>query len=271
MRWDVSGTKSHVAGEHDPRPRAKVIEMRKAIPVLFCTALVFSEGLASGKGLAGQTHSSKGKRLTFRIAQILGFKTADYPLPRKKVAKGLQTLMTAAVACTMLACGAVKPHLYSIGLLNLSSAMQAQITTTAVLAAQRDFDHEDNGTAIIHNHVYAVRSIEHEHKTILAEVVKTGDGTITLQVYADEYELTIDPSMIEGYLIDDHPNVGRVVKLTSDAVGISHLNGDVFAVYNNGIHAINITSKTSLNGEREELHEKDDAPHIRFAYESQLQ
>lgn len=245
--------------------------MRKAISVLLCTALVFSGMLASGTGLAGQAHGNKGKRLALRIAQILDFKTASYPLQHKKIAKGLPTLLTTAVACTLLACGAVKPHLYSIGLLNPSSAMQAQTITTAVLAAQRDFDHEDKGTAIIHNHVYTVRSIEHEHKTILAEVIKAGDGTITLQVYADKYELTIDPSMIEGYLIDDHPNVGRVVKLTSDAVGISHLNGDVFAVYTNGIHAINITSKTDLNGEREELHGKDDAPHIRFAYEDQLQ
>lgn len=254
-----------------PWPQGKVIKMRRAISVLFCTALVFSEGLASGKGLAGQAHGNKGKRLALRIAQIFGFKTASYPLQHKKTAKGLQTLMTAAVACTMFACGAVKPHLYSIGLLNPSSAMQAQATITAVLAAQRDFDHEDRGTAIIHNHVYAVRSIEHGHKTILAEVVKAEDGTMTLQVYADKYELTTDPSTIEGYLIDDHPNVGRVVKLTSEAVGISHLNGNVFAVYNNGIHAINITSKTDLNGEREELHEKDDVPHIRFAYEHQLQ
>lgn len=255
--------------------------MIKTISIPLCTAIVFcGMMLSSDTGWAKLEHSTelvkqvqgnKGKRLVLRLAQILGFKTASRPLRHKQASKGLPTLLTTAVACTLFSCGAIKPHLYTTGLLNPSSAMQARTITTAVLAAQRDFDHEDKGTAIIDNHVYTVRSIEHEHKTILAEVIKAGDGTITLQVYADKYELTIDPSMIEGYLIDDHPHVGRVVKLTSDAVGISHLNGNVFAVYDNGIHAINITSKTDLDGQREELHAKDDAPHIRFAYEDQLQ
>ena len=187
-----------------------------------------------------------------------------------RIATRIQLLLTTVFACTTFSCGTVKPHLYTIGILNPSSAMQAETVADEMLAIQRDFDSEvEDDQQVIRNHVYVVKPIE--HKIILAEVIKEADRTINIQGYADKYELTIDPEAIEGYLIDDHPNVGRVVKLTSNAVGISHLNGIVFAVYNNGIHAIKITGKTELDGKQEKLHEKDDAPHVRYAYEYQLQ
>ena len=222
------------------------------LTLLLCITLAFS----STNALHAQ--GNKGNR----IAKVLGFKESSYSL--------FQQLMLTTVVCITFSCGTVKPHLYTIGILNPSSAMQADTVADEVLAIQRDFDSEvEDDQQVIRNHVYVVKPIE--HKIILAEVIKEADRTITIQGYADKYELTIDPKAIEGYLIDDHPNVGRVVKLTSNAVGISHLNGIVFAVYNNGIHAIKVTSKTDLDGKQEKLHGKDDTPHIRYAYEYQLQ
>ncbi len=223
------------------------------LTLLLCITLAFN----STNALHAQ--GNKGNR----IAKVLGIKESSYTLFQ-------QLLLTTVFACTTFSCGTVKPHLYTIGILNPSSAMQAETVADEMLAIQRDFDSEvEDDQQVIRNHVYVVKPIE--HKIILAEVVKEADRTINIQGYADKYELTIDPEAIEGYLIDDHPNVGRVVKLTSNAVGISHLNGIVFAVYNNGIHAIKITGKTDLDGKQEKLHEKDDAPHVRYAYEYQLQ
>ncbi len=237
--------------------------MKKIIPALFCIAFVFST----------TTASARGKRLVTRITQAIGFKVGSHPLRSKtgtRTATRMQTLLTGALACAMFSCAAVKPHdvLYTLGVLNPSSAMQAETIADAVLAARRDFDHEGEGTTIIHNHVYAIKSVE--PKVILAEVVKDGNGVLTLRRYTDKYEMTVISDAVEGYLLDDHPHIGRIVELTSDAVGISHLNGAVFAVYTNGIHAIKIFSKTDLDGKQEALHRKDDAPHVRFAYEHQL-
>lgn len=213
---------------------------------------------------------NKGNRLTTRIAQVLGFQ------PKQLVI----TTTFAVLTCTMLSCGTIKPHLYDIGLLNPSSAMQAKTIAEAVLVAQRGFVLElESGKEdakatdrlqVMHNHAYLLKPMGFGYEPMLVEIIKENDSLVTVKGYASKYKLTISPETVKGYLIDNHPNVGRVVKLTSDAVGITHFNGMVFAVYSNGIHAIKITSKTTLDGEQEELHSKDDAPHIRFAYEDQL-
>ena len=229
--------------------------MKKLIPtLLLALTLTFSNLQAQG---------NQGKRIATRIAQALGFKTDS---PRVM-------LLTTALACTTLlsSCSGVKPSLYKIGVLNPSSAMQAKTIADAVLAAQPNLDKQPTSELqIMLQHAYLHKPTGSGYKAMLVKIVREKDSVITVQGYADQYELTTDREAIAGYLFDNHPNVGRIVKLTSDAVGISHLNGMVFAVYTNGIHAIKITSKTTLEGEQEELHTKDDAPHIRFAYESQL-
>lgn len=226
-----------------------------------------------------QAQGNKGNRLTTRIAQVLGFQPKQLMI----------TTTLAVLTCTMLSCGTIKPHLYDIGLLNPSSAMQAKTIAEAVLVAQRGFVLElesgkelaklENGKEdakatdrlqVMHNHAYLLKPMKFGYEPMLVEIIKENDRLVTVKGYANKYKLTVSPETVKGYLIDNHPNVGRVVKLTSDAVGITHFNGMVFAVYNNGIHAIKITSKTTLDGEQEELHGKDDAPHIRFAYEDQL-
>ena len=203
----------------------------------------------------------KGNRLTTRIAQALGFKTGhSLSLPK-------QLFLTSALACTMLACGSIKPALYDIGLLNPNSAMRAETISTSLHAAQRDFDSDGTGTTIIPQHVYVHRNTGMGYEGVLAEVIETEEDNLTIQIYDNKYELTIAPEDVKAYLIDDHPSVGRKVKLPTHAVGFSHFNGTVIAVYNNDMLVIKVTSKTDLDGKDEKLHKKDDAPHIRFAYE----
>ena len=210
-----------------------------------------------------QARSDKGKRIATRIAQALNFKADIYALPK-------QLLVTTALACTMLACGSMKPALYNIGLLEANSAMRAETTVAKVLAAQRNFDSDGTGTVLIRNHIYVHKPTEFGHKTVLASIVKAEAQLLTIQIYPDKFKLTINPDSVKAYLIDDHPNVGREISIPSEQVGISHFNGTVFGVYSNGMHAINLTSKIALDGTQIELHGKDDAPHIRYAYEHQL-
>ena len=229
--------------------------MKQLVPtLLLCITLAFSSSTPA--------QGNKGHRIAARMAKVLGFKTAGSSLPQ-------QLLLATVLACTTFACGTVKPHLYTIGILNPSSAMRAEVIAEAVLTAQRDFDTQAEGTSIISRHVYAIKPGDYE--IILAEVVRSQGKQITLQRYANKYELTISSNSIAGYLVDDHPKVGDVVKLPTDTVGYSHLLGSIFAVYSNGVYAIKITSKADFDGQQEELHGKDDAPHIRFAYESQPQ
>ena len=229
--------------------------MRKlASTLLICLALIFSYPQAQG---------NQGKRLTTRLAQALGFKIDN---PR------VMLLTTALVCTTLLSCSGIKPSLYNIGLLTPSSAMQAETIAEAVLTAQRNFKTESTSELqTIRQHAYIHKPTGFGYKTMLVEIVKEENNVLTVHGYADKFDLTIHSDSVKGYLIDDHPNVGRVVKLVSEAVGIARINGVVFAVYSNGIHAIKITSKTTLEGEQEELDSKKDTPHIRLIYEYQLQ
>ena len=228
---------------------------KKFIPILLLALAFNSIDVAQARG-------NKGNRLVTRLSQALGFS-----LRSEKVGTSMQLLLTTALACTMLACGSIKPILYNTGVLNPSSAMRAEVIADAVLTAQRDFDHHEKGEKIIRNHVYAHKPTDFAYKIVLAEVLKDGEHSLTLQVYADKYELTTSPDAIKGYLIDDHPRVGSRIKLSTEVVGFSHLNGIVIAVYDDGMLAVKITSKTDFDGQQEELHSKKDAPHIRFAYE----
>ena len=230
--------------------------MQKLLPtllLLLCLAFTFNN-----TANARNQHTAK---LSTRIAQALGFKSTQHrPLT--------QLLLTSIFACQLLSCS--HPVLYDIGILNITSKKAADITSTTLLNAQRDFKQATEGTELIRQHVYAYKPSEFGHTALLAKVVRTKDRALILQGYTDKYDITLGHENIAGYLIDDHPNVGRHVTIPSEEAGIWHYNGTVFAVYSNDIHAVKITSKTSVTDEQQELNNKKDEPHIRLIHANQL-
>ena len=230
--------------------------MQKLLPTLLlwlCLAFTFNHSATA--------RSQQTNTISNRLTQALGFKTTNHP-------PLTQLLLTGILTCQLLACNI--PTLYDTGILRITSQQAADITSTTLLKAQRDFNQDIEGTELIHQHVYAHKPAEFGHTILLAKVVQEKDDLLVLHSYSDKYDITLSREDITGYLVDDHPNVGRHITLPSEEAGILHYNGTVFAVYSNGIHAIKITSKTSIAGTQQELHNKTDAPHIRLVYANQI-
>ena len=230
--------------------------MPKLLPtllLLLCLAFTLNN---SATARNQQTH-----KIGHRLSQALGFKSTN---PRSLT----QLLLTGILTCQLFACSS--PILYDIGILTISSKEAADITSTTLLKAQHDFDQDTEGTKLIRQHVYVHKPAEFGHTILLAKVVQEKNGLLVIHGYNDKFDITLSHDDIAGYLVDGHPNVGRHTTIPSEEVGFLHYNGTVFAVYSNNIHAVKITSKTSVAGEQQELHKKKDAPHIRLIHENQL-
>ena len=199
---------------------------------------------------------ARGKRdIGARIAaKVLQPKLRDYALPQK-------LLLTTVLACSTLACST----LYNLGVMEHSAADKAAITAAAVLDAQQ-FETGEGDAQLLSDHVYFPSS-DPLKGAQLGKIVGVENRRFIVQRYAERHELTIMPSMIEGYLIDEHPYVGRTVRLVSDEVGFDYLRGEVFAVYSNGVYAVRIIDKVDFDGNPAALGKKfEDHIHLLPAY-----
>lgn len=158
--------------------------------------------------------------------------------------------MTTLLSCSMLSCGTV--NLYTLGIMERSGKTKAEMTTNALRAAQ--LQETGAGDAqLLHQHVY-VNRFDPLKDDVLAEVVaEKSDLLVIVKRYAERHSMTIHNKEITGFLIDDHPYVGQNIRLSTEEVGISHLIGEVFAVYSNGMCALKIVAKIDFEGQSDKL------------------
>lgn len=172
-----------------------------------------------------------------------------------------QTFLTAVVfSCSILSCGV--PDLY---LFRERPERKAERVVDALAEAQLSIAGSGD---IVTTHVHVVPL--YGGRELLAEVVSSRDDMLTVRGYAAHDDWNVLSEEPIGYLIDDHPYVGREVRLHSDQAGISYLRGRIISVYTDGFLAVFVRDKVGFDGKVEKL-ERSFPHRIVLMHEAQWQ
>lgn len=167
-------------------------------------------------------------------------------------------LVVAFISCISSSCG-----VHNLGLFGEGPARQAERLADAMAEVQFSIDGSGD---IVTSHVHVIRS---DGRSLIAEVLSGEEDMLTVRDYTTHDSLDIHREELSGYLIDDHPHVGREVRLPSDQVGIHYLRGKVVSVYTDHFHTVFIRDKVGYDGEVEKL-ERDFIYRVKYVHEVNL-
>lgn len=172
-----------------------------------------------------------------------------------KIVSKVQPLLLAGLMLTCLSCGPLSDEAF----LQRQRLGDSRQIAARVLDLQKT---DDNLTG----HILAQN---HNGHWIVGKIIEQQDNAIHIQLYHQKRLVVVEQREIVGQLIDNHQDVGLGLTWPSEEVGIKHLVGQVFAVYDSNIYAIIISHKLDFSGNIKKL-EYDDGSVLKFVHRRNL-